>query len=226
MLVERGCKVVIAGRRKEPLKVTTAEHPDMTTFVQMDLAEAGDRERALETVLDRHGRLDILVNNAAVDNTAPFLDQSDEDIARVIHVNLTATALLTKHAVGALSRTKGCVVNVSSTGANYTGHPSAGLSIYGTAKAGLNQLTRLLMPELGTLGVRINCVAPGATQTDLAAAALADPTVRQFLLGATPLARLGEPDDIAKVIVFLASDAASWVTGQVIDVSGGMWIQN
>ncbi len=225
LLATRGCRVVITGRREAPLRAAANEFPDLVSHVCMDLANANDRDRALKSTLARHGRLDILVNNAGMQNVAPFEQQSDESIEKVIFLNLTATALLTKHAIRSLRETKGCIVNVSSTGANYVSMPPLGMATYGASKAGLNQLTRILAGELGMSGIRVNCVAPGATHTEMTTDSFSNPQVRAMLNAQTPLGRIGEPEEVAKVIAFLASDAAGWVTGQVLDASGGHWLR-
>jgi NAD(P)-dependent dehydrogenase (short-subunit alcohol dehydrogenase family) len=224
LFAAHGARVVIAGRRAEPLQSVAAASAGRITFVTMDLTARQDRARALAEVVARHDRLDILVNNAAALASAEFMELTDEDIANVVHTNLISTALMIKEAVPHLRKTAGNIVNISSAAAHHVSVPSNCLSIYSASKAGLNQLTRALAPELGRLGIRINCVAPGFTDTDLAAPAVRDPAVCAMLVAQTPLGRLGQPQDVAQSILFMAGARAGWVTGQVLDASGGHWL--
>lgn len=219
-----GARVMVAGRRLGPLEECVAFDPERIAAVRMDLGEAGDRERALDATLKRFGKLDILVNNAAASVCKPFLDHTAEEIQRVIHVNLVSTALLLSSALPHVIAQRGVVVNVGSAAAHYTAMPGAMLSAYAASKAGLDQLTRVLAVELGALGVRVNGVAPGFTDTEIAAEAFAIPEVVAAQVAATPLGRVGQPDDVARVVHFLASDEAKWVTGQIIDATGGYWM--
>lgn len=222
LFVREGAKIVIAARRIEPLQEVAALAPDNISAVQMDLTKRVDRDRALEHVLRRFGRLDILVNNAAYQLWKPFIDTTDDEIDELYLTNLTSTVKFIKSALSHLQVANGNIVNISSTASRYTAMPSDNLSIYGASKAGLNQLTRALASELGLMGVRINAVAPGVTAGEFALQEIAGiPGHLESLVGRTPLGRVGEPADIAKAVLFLASDQASWITGQIIDSSGG-----
>ena len=220
-LAAQGCKVVIAGRREEPLVATARESPEKMSYVQLDVSDWQAQDAALTTVIERHGRLDLLINNAAMSVCKPFVDHSIEEIAAVTNVNLTSTAVLTRKAVKHIIESRGDIINVSSAAGKYTGMPPDLLSIYGASKAGLNHFTRLLATELGQHGVRVNAISPGFTDTEIAAEAFAKPELVNMLVARTPLGRAGKPDDIAKVICFLASSEAGWVTGQIVDATGG-----
>ncbi len=220
-----GAQVVIAARRQAPLDEVVALSRGHISSVSMDLTDRGDRERALDAVIQRHGKLDILVNNAAYQLWKPFLETSDEEITGVYATNMVATTLLIKQAVPHLAASGGSIVNISSTASRYTGMPSEYLSVYGASKAGLNQLTRTLAPELGPLGIRINAVAPGVTAGEYAMQEINNiPGHKEALIARTPLGRIGTPEDITGCVLFLASEQGAWVTGQVIDASGGWQI--
>jgi NAD(P)-dependent dehydrogenase (short-subunit alcohol dehydrogenase family) len=227
MFAEEGAKVVIAARREGPLQEVCALAPDSISYVQMDLTSPEDRANALKTVVGRHGRLDVLVSNAGAQLWKTFAETTDEEIETIFSTNLAATARFLKQSLPYLEASKGNVVIVSSTASHYTVVPTQKLSVYGASKAGLNQLTRTLAPELGPLGIRINAVAPGLTRGEYSGESLdpeADQATRDWIASVTALGRMGEPRDIAQMIVFLASDRAGWVTGQVIDSSGGWQI--
>lgn len=221
-----GAKVVIAARREEKLQETCALDPQSITWVRMDLNDADDRARALATVLDRHGRLDVLVSNAGSQLWKYFEDTTDEEIEDIYRTNLASTVRFVKQAVPYLEKTKGNIVIISSSAGRYVLSPSQRLSVYGASKAGLNQFTRAVAPELGPKGIRINAVAPGLTRGEYSDEGMKqnDIATQEWIRSVTPLGRMGEPDDIARVVTFMASDMASWVTGQVLDASGGWQI--
>jgi NAD(P)-dependent dehydrogenase (short-subunit alcohol dehydrogenase family) len=222
MFAEEGAKVVIAARREGPLQETCALAPEAISHIRMDLTSHEDRAKALEAVIDRHGRLDVLVSNAGYQLWKDFDDTTDEEIDELFYTNLSSTTRFIKQALPYLEQSRGNIVIISSTAARYTPVPSQKLTVYSASKAGLNQLARTLAPELGSKGIRINVVAPGVTRGEYADASLeSDPAVRDWILASTSLGRLGEARDIARCIVFLASDRAAWVTGQVLDASGG-----
>ena len=223
MFAKEGAKVVIAARREEKLQETSALMPESISWVRMDLTNHEERAQALETVIERHGRLDILVSNAGAQLWKSFEDTSDEEIETIYRTNLASTVRFIKQAVPYLEASQGNIVIVSSTAGRYVLCPSQLLSVYGASKAGLNHFTRAIAPELGPKGVRINAVAPGLTRGEYADEGLDanDMATQDWIRSVTPLGRIGQPEDIAKVITFMASDMAGWVTGQVLDASGG-----
>jgi NAD(P)-dependent dehydrogenase (short-subunit alcohol dehydrogenase family) len=221
-----GAQVVIAARRVEKLQATAALAPAAISWVQMDLNSHEDRARALQATVERHGRLDVLVSNAGAQLWKRLDDTSDEEIEDIYRTNLASTVRFIKQATPYLEQSRGNIVIVSSTAGRYVLCPSQLLSVYGASKAGLNQFTRAAAPELGPKGIRINAVAPGLTRGEYADAGLEqnDTATQDWIRSVTPLGRIGEPDDVAKVITFMASDLAAWVTGQVLDASGGWQI--
>lgn len=161
-------------------------------------------------------QFDILVNNAGVSQRARLADITPDAFDRVLQVNLKSPFFLIQHALPHL-RDGGRIVNVSSMGTR-AAYPE--MSVYAPAKAGLEALTLLLAADLGERGITVNAVLPGATATDLNPRAR-DPELSREIARTVALGRVGQPDDIADIVAFLASDAARWITGQRIDASGG-----
>jgi NAD(P)-dependent dehydrogenase (short-subunit alcohol dehydrogenase family) len=225
LFADEGAHVVIAARREAKLEEACAYSPDRMSWVRMDLTSHEDRARALDTVIERHGKLDVLVSNAGAQLWKTFDETTDEEIEDIYATNLSSTVRFVKQAVPHLERSGGNIVIISSTASRYVLTPSQKLSVYGASKAGLNQFARAVAPELGPKGVRINAVAPGLTRGEYADESLDfDEATLEWIRSVTPLGHPGEPEDIAKVVLFMASEQASWVTGQVIDASGGWQI--
>jgi len=222
-LAARGAKVVITGRRPEPLEQTAAGHENIVALVA-DVADPDDAARSVAKAVESFGRLDILVNNAGAGALSPLADVTAERIERILAVNVVGPSLLAREALVHLSRTKGSIINVSSTFGHKAG---AGLSHYAASKAALEHLTRCWALELAPQGIRVNSVAAGPTEsaalTDMMGlspqqAALVEEAEREQI----PLKRRGVPDDIARWILHLADPASDWVTGQIIAVDGGL----
>ena len=216
---EAGARVMISSRKQEALEEAAA---DMPGEVGVFVANAGDPEQAracVDACVEQFGRLDILVNNAA---TNPYFGPTiDIDVPRhdkTWDVNLRGPLVWTQHAWrGWMAEHGGSVLNVASIGGLTVDHEAA-MGIYGATKAALIHLTRQLAYELAP-GVRVNALAPGVIKTDMARA-LWEPN-EQGLSAAIPLQRMGTPADVANLALFLSSDLASWVTGQVHVVDGG-----
>lgn len=190
--------------------------------LQADLSApdaAADLVRDLrQTLHERNGDsgLDILVNNAGVGLRARLADVTPQDFDRVLQVNLKTPFFLIQHCLPLL-RNPGRIINISSMGTR-AAYPE--MSVYAPAKAGLEALTLLLASELGARGITVNAVLPGATATDLNARAR-DPEISRVIAQTIALGRVGQPDDIADIVAFLASHEGRWVTGQSIDATGG-----
>ncbi|MBL4846579.1 MAG: SDR family oxidoreductase [Planctomycetes bacterium] len=214
-----GAKVVVVGRREAPLKELADSAPDAIAYTLADVTKSEDLRAAVAFTVKRFGRLDVLVNNAGAFVAGPLVETSDEQIAQLLNVNVAGVLLASREALNELSKTKGSIVNVSSTVATGV---IPGMVLYSATKAAVDQLTRVLAAEVGPAGVRVNTVSPGITQTDMAAPLLNDDATREGMVADTPLGRVGLPEDIARVATFLASDEAGWVTGQIVAASGGL----
>lgn len=213
-----GAKVVVVGRREAPLAALAAEDPEIA-YTTADVTKTEDIRAAIAFTRERFGKLDVLVNNAGVFVAKPHVETSDEEIALQLAVNVGGVLVASREALPALSETKGSIVNISSVVAKAAG---PGLVTYSATKAAVDHLTRVLAAEVGQAGVRVNAVSPGLTRSEMSEPLLADEETRRGYISQTPFGRLGEPEDIAQVVTFLASDAAGWVTGQVVAASGGL----
>jgi NAD(P)-dependent dehydrogenase (short-subunit alcohol dehydrogenase family) len=216
---------VLAARRAERLEQLQRELPGVHC-VACDVTDADDRERLIGAVMDRHGRLDGLVNNAGVGATAPALKTSTEAFARVLDVNLTAPFALSCLAASRMrSNGGGAIVNVASVmGLRSIGQiPDAA---YVASKAGIIGLTRELASQWGRYGIRVNAVAPGFFASEMTAALGNDPEAfPPFLLERTPLGRGGRTGELDQAVLFLLGSGSSFVTGHVLSVDGGMAVR-
>jgi NAD(P)-dependent dehydrogenase (short-subunit alcohol dehydrogenase family) len=188
--------------------------------VKGDVGVKADVDRVVATTLDRFGALDILVNCAGVIRRKPVLETTEDDWTFMADVNLKGVLLACQAVAPAMRRAgRGRIVNISSIGADLA---LMNRGVYCATKAGVGQLTRCLALEWGPLGITVNAVGPGITETPLTRGYLdADPVRRQTMLDKIPLRRLGQPDDMAGAVLFLASDLAGYITGQTLYVDGG-----
>jgi 3-oxoacyl-[acyl-carrier protein] reductase len=220
-LARGGCKVAVVATTEAGAEASAAAARESGAEAQAwaaDVREPGRATAVVEAVVARWGRLDLLVNNAGITRDGLLMRMSDEDIDSVIDVNLKGTLYWCRAVARPMTKARsGCIVNISSI-VGITGN--AGQSNYAAAKAGIFGLTRSLAAEFGGRGVRVNAIAPGYIQTDMTAGL--PEAVRQASLERIPLGRLGEPADIARAVLFLASDAATYITGTTLVVDGGM----
>ncbi|MEO1337251.1 MAG: SDR family oxidoreductase, partial [Myxococcota bacterium] len=210
----------VTGRREAPLQALAQQHGDRIAFMIGDVSQSKAAEKIVAACVQRFGRLDILVNNAGIAPFMPLAEMDDETIDAVLATNLAGPLRMARAALEPLARTRGQVISVSST---VTKAVMPGAVVYGASKAGLDYMTKVLAVEAASKGIRVNAIAPGATETDLLKQAMPSEAIDQ-LSEQTPLGRLGTPNDIAKVLTLLASDDAGWVTGQVLAASGGFML--
>ncbi len=183
-----------------------------------DVSDATACTEAVEALAGKHGRLDVLVNNAAVSLDALVVRQKDEDWARLLAVNLTGPMSLCRAAARPMMKQRsGVIINIVSIVGEMG---NAGQSGYATTKAGLIGFTKSLARELASRNVRVNAVSPGFIDTEMTRALA--PAVREKILTQVPLGRLGHADEVAASVAFLASDGAAYITGEVLRVNGGL----
>jgi 3-oxoacyl-[acyl-carrier protein] reductase len=222
-LVVAGAKVAVAARTEEKLALLVGEIETAggeALAVKMDVADAEQVKTGFKQVLEKFGRLDILVNNAAITRDGLAVRMKPDDWDAVMRTNLTGAHLCIQQALGAMMRARaGRIINVSSVVAQMG---NAGQANYVAAKAGLIGLTKAIAMEIASRNITVNAVAPGFIETPMTDV-LSD-KVKEELKARIPLGRLGVPRDVAASIVFLASDEAAYITGHVLDVNGGMYL--
>jgi glucose 1-dehydrogenase len=197
------------------------QHGVRAVAIQADLGTVTGVRSLVSQSVEQMGRLDVLVNNAGVEKHAPFWEVSEADYDKVLNVNLKGVFFTTQAFVAHLRATgrRGRVVNISSV---HEELPFPNFAAYCASKGGLKMLTRNLAVELGPLEITINSIAPGAIATPINTALLNDPAKLRSLTEQIPLGRLGQPEDVAGLAVFLASDEARYVTGATYVVDGGL----
>ncbi len=221
-LAEAGADVVLAARTDADLEEVAGEvrsRGRRALVVPTDVTDSAQLERLADAAVEEFGRLDVAVNNAGGALPRAAMDTSEGFLERAFHFNVTAPFTLTKLAARRMVDTvgSGAVVNISSRSASMT---QTSFAAYGAVKAALDRLTRNMAPELAPR-VRLNALDVGGVATRSLEVVLTDDGLRSQFLAGTPMGRPGEPEDIACAVLYLVSDAASWVTGKVFEIDGG-----
>jgi NAD(P)-dependent dehydrogenase (short-subunit alcohol dehydrogenase family) len=221
-MVKAGANVVVAGRTPDPLRAAAMEARALgveALDVVADITRADDLARLVARTLEAFGKLDCWVNNAGSarkEDVGPLIDLSEHQWDAVVDVNLKWTFFAAQAAARAMTG-GGSIINISSRSGS---QPNPMTGQYGAAKAGVDNLTATMAAEWGHLNIRVNAVAPGVVVTE-APVAMDRPSRRRRQLETVPLRRLGTVDDVGALCVYLASDEAAWVTGEVIQIHGG-----
>ncbi|MBC7380338.1 MAG: SDR family oxidoreductase [Burkholderiaceae bacterium] len=218
-----GAAAVIADVADGPGQALAAEHGAL--YVHCDVGDKTQVDALVAQVMARHGRIDVLVNNAGIFKAAEFLDVTEADFDAVLRVNIKGSFLMGQAVARVMAaQGGGNIVNMSSVN-GVLAIPS--IASYNVSKGGINQLTRVMALALVDKGIRVNAVAPGTIATELAAkAVLTSDEAKARIMSRTPMKRLGQPSEIADVVAWLVSDAASYVTGEIVVVDGGRMTLN
>jgi NAD(P)-dependent dehydrogenase (short-subunit alcohol dehydrogenase family) len=221
---KKGAKVAVAGRRDEVGKALVKELRSLGSeaeFINADVRKEDDVRAMVDQTVARFGRLDVAVNNAATEGqVGPITDQTAESFAATFETNVLGVVLSMKHEVRVMQgQRSGSIINISST---YGHRGAAFASIYVGAKHAVEGITKSVALELAKSGIRVNAVAPGPTDTGMLTRFTGTAENKAALVRQVPLDRLGLSEEVADGIVFIASDGAKWITGEVLNVDGGM----
>ena len=223
LFAREGAQVAMADRDADGVNDAARAIGPSAMAVSADVTSEGDVEAMVAACVERFGRLDVAFNNAGIAGLAPIQDFPLERFQQIVDVCMTGVFLCLKHESKQLiaQGEGGSLINTASINAT---HATAGLAAYCAAKAGVVMLTKVSALELGQYGIRVNAIGPGHTKTPLTARARDVPGFDEAMVGATPMGRLGEPEDIAQMALYLAGDAAAWTSGQTLYVDGGITV--
>jgi glucose 1-dehydrogenase len=218
-LVREGARVMLVDIQPEGGHAALA-FGEAARFFAADVSQKADVDAMIAATLQAFGRIDILVNNAGITHACDFLDLAEDDFDRVLRTNLKSMFLCGQAAAREMVKQQsGCIINMSSVNSQVA---IPNQVPYVVSKGGVNQLTKVMALSLAPHGIRVNGIGPGTILTELARkAVLASPEARNTILSRTPIGRCGEPDEVASIAAFLASDDASYMTGQTIYADGG-----
>ena len=220
--IEEGAKVLLADINAEKGEASAQNLRNMggdAHFIACDVGDKTKVDALIAGALSRYGRLDVMISNAAILHIADILELEETEFDRVLRVNLKGYFLSGQAAAKQMVKQgSGTIINMSSIQAKIT---NPNLLSYAVCKGGVKQLTIAMALALADKGVRVNAIGPGSIATDMVKTLTVDEAARQMIMSRTPMGRLGEPAEIASVAAFLASDEASYITGETINVDGG-----
>jgi len=224
-LAGAGSDLIVVSRSSDELERVSQEIITETKQrvlpLSIDLTREGEIKRLVKAVLDKFGRIDVLVNNAGTNIRKPFLELTQEDFDDVVRINLRAVFFLTQAVVKQMMKQKkGKIINIASLGSQIG---LRNISVYTATKGGIASLTRTLALELAPYNINVNAIAPGYYRTKMTETAFQDEDLHRWILSRIPMGRVGVPEDLEGTAIFLASLASDYVTGQIVFVDGG-WI--
>jgi NAD(P)-dependent dehydrogenase (short-subunit alcohol dehydrogenase family) len=219
--VNNGIRTIIAGRDESKLQAAKEKLGELCYCVRCDLSNLSEIPNLVDIVMNRFGKIDVLVNNAGINMKKEFTDVTNEEFQRILLTNVTAVFALSKEVVKCMLEKKinGSIINISSMASQY-GIPK--VIAYTASKSAIEGMTRAMAVELSPKGIRVNCIAPGFIATDMSARALnSDEERKQKVMSRTPMGALGQPADVADAALFLALEDSKYITGVVLPVDGG-----
>ncbi len=218
--VANNITTIIAGRNVDKLHAAKEQLGELCFALPCDISDLASIPPFVQDILNRFGQIDILVNNAGINIKKDFIAVTDEEFQAVLTTNVTAVFAMSREVVKHMLQKKaGCIINISSMAAQY-GLPK--VIAYSASKTAIEGMTRAMAVELSPQGIRINAIAPGFIFSAMTEAALNnDPERKTKVFGRTPMGIMGQPDDIGNAALYLASDAAKFITGVVLPVDGG-----
>ena len=224
ILSENGATVIITAKNSERLKKSTLEIPNSIGIVA-DIRNKDDVKNVINKIIEKFGKLDILVNNAGIFPKIKQLHEIDEDDwNEVLDVNLTGQFRFTKEAIPHLQKTSGSIINISSD-AGLKAYQGFNADAYSASKSALILLTKCWALEYAKDKIRVNCICPGVVDTDMTKPFLKTQKDREFMDSEHPIGRMGQPEEIAKAVMYFASDDSSWTTGAILAIDGGQSIK-
>ena len=218
---EEGCDVIITGTQPDKLQAALAELGGNAEGHVMDMRDAAEMPTFVSGIISKYEKIDVLVNNAGINQKKEMIDVTDEDFRDIVEVNQNGLFSLTREVVKSMIQTgtKGNIINISSMTAHY-GIPK--VIAYTASKTAVEGMTRSMALDLAVYGIRVNCIAPGFIETNMTANALnSDHERKRRVIERTPMGKMGAPSDIASAAYFLSSKEASFITGVVLPVDGG-----
>jgi glucose 1-dehydrogenase len=225
--VAEGATVIVADVLDAEGKMAAKKFD--ATYMTCDVSKSADINRVITDVVANHGNIDILVNNAAISIVKEFLDVTEDDFDKVLAINLKGSFLLAQAAAKQMvkqvkaGRSPGCIINMSSVNDTLAIET---IAPYTMSKGGVKQLTSVAAIALAPHGIRVNGIGPGSIMTDMLKGVMVDDASRRRILSRTPMGRVGMPEEMAAIAAFLASDDASYITGQIIYADGGRMHMN
>jgi 3-oxoacyl-[acyl-carrier protein] reductase len=233
---KNGAKVVVTDIFQEECQLVVDEikkNDGEAIALKCDVTSEKETEEMVRNTVDKWGRVDILVNNAGICEFKPFLEMNEEEWKKTLDINLKGYFLCAKACAKEMVKQKspkdkpmgqaGAIVNIGSVVMGQIGKGMAGLAHYSASKGGVAALTKTLALELAPHNIRVNAIAPGAIDTPMAAGAKTDPKILEATLSKIPMRRMGRPEEVSNLVLFLASDASSYITGSTVVIDGG-WL--
>jgi len=226
-LAKAGAKVVVADISKEDCEIVVEEikkNKGEAIAVKCDVTKKEDIDNMVKAAVGKWGKVDILVNNAGICQFKPFLELTEEEWDRTININLRGYFLCAQACAKEMAKQKaGVIVNIASVAMGQVGVGIPALAHYCASKGGIVGMTEALALELAPFNIRVNAISPGAIDTPMTEASKADPKMMEATLARIPLRRMGRPEEVSNLVLFLASDESSYVTGSTVVIDGG-WL--